>query len=284
MKQTRYFEWIAGEDMGEICVLSHVEEEEGHLYLHFTNGDVCDVDFVSPMTTDTALLKNKFMVEIAGPSNAWTTEAIVPRKYVDRSMTDGVDYEIPTLHDMLQSGNGSTANLTNSNVGKMKLVPPKISLSTVPSLPTIEDWGKRKDAPKTYGRPENATIDVVQIETKPSVEVKVPEETPPLSGTVINQPVVELGIEKGSVDFNPVKILYDKCKKNKTDIELTLTINLPSKPMFDLADSEFENGGDDLIDYILKDVKTNMIKSALKTSLKQFYVGLFDDDETEVEQ
>jgi hypothetical protein len=45
MKQTRYFEWIAGEDIGEICVLSHVEEEDGHLYLHFTNGDVCDIYF-----------------------------------------------------------------------------------------------------------------------------------------------------------------------------------------------------------------------------------------------
>jgi hypothetical protein len=276
MKQTRYFEWIAGEDMGEICVLSHVEEEEGHLYLHFTNGDVCDVDFVSPMTTDTALLKNKFMVEIAGPSNAWTTEAIVPRKYVDRSMTDGVDYEIPTLHDMLQSGNGSTANLTNSNVGKMKLVPPKISLSTVPSLPTIEDWGKRKDAPKTHGRP-------IEQENKQEKIVVSPEPLPEIVAVVDNNEVTPKE-KKGSVDFNPVKILYDKCKKNKTDIELTLTINLPSKPMFDLADSEFENGGDDLIDYILKDVKTNMIKSALKTSLKQFYVGLFDDDETEVEQ
>jgi hypothetical protein len=276
MKQTRYFEWIAGEDMGEICVLSHVEEEEGHLYLHFTNGDVCDIDFVSPMTTDTALLKNKFMVEIAGPSNAWTTEAIVPRKYVDRSMTDGVDYEIPTLHDMLQSGNGSTANLTNSNVGKMKLVPPKISLSTVPSLPTIEDWGKRKDASKTHGRP-------IEQENKQEKIVVSPEPLPEIVAVVDNNEVT-LKEKKGSVDFNPVKILYDKCKKNKTDIELTLTINLPSKPMFDLADSEFENGGDDLIDYILKDVKTNMIKSALKTSLKQFYVGLFDDDETEVEQ
>jgi hypothetical protein len=262
--------------MGEICVLSHVEEEEGHLYLHFTNGDVCDIDFVSPMTTDTALLKNKFMVEIAGPSNAWTTEAIVPRKYVDRSMTDGVDYEIPTLHDMLQSGNGSTANLTNSNVGKMKLVPPKISLSTVPSLPTIEDWGKRKDAPKTHGRP-------IEQENKQEKIVVSPEPLPEIVAVVDNNEVTPKE-KKGSVDFNPVKILYDKCKKNKTDIELTLTINLPSKPMFDLADSEFENGGDDLIDYILKDVKTNMIKSALKTSLKRFYVGLFDDDETEVEQ
>ena len=279
MKKTRYFEWIAGEDMGEICVLSHVEEEDGHLYLHFTNGDVCDREFVSPMTTDPISLKNKFMVEIAGPSNAWTTETIVPKKYVDQSMTDGVDYEIPTLHDMLQSGNGSTANLTNSNVGKMKLVPPKITLTSVPSLPSMDDWGKRKDAPKTYGRPENATIDVVQIETKPSVEVKVPEETPPLSGRpIINQPV-ELRIEKDSVDFNPVKILYDKCKKNETDVDLTLTISLPSKSMYLLADSEFENGGTDLIGYILKDVKTDIIKQALKISLEDYYRGNFDETE-----
>ena len=177
---------------------------------------------------------------------------------------------------MLQSGNGSTANLTNSNVGKMKLVPPKISLSTVPSLPTIEDWGKRKDVSKTQGRP-------IEQENKQENIAVSPEPLPEIVAVVDNNEVTPKE-KKGSVDFNPVKILYDKCKKNKTDIELTLTINLPSKPMFDLADSEFENGGDDLIDYILKDVKTNMIKSALKTSLKQFYVGLFDDDETEVEQ
>jgi hypothetical protein len=263
MKETRYFEWIAGEDMGEICVLSHVEEEDGALYLHFTNGDVCNAEFVARMTTDATLLKDKFMVEIAGPSNAWTTETIVPKKYVDQSMTDGIDYEIPTLHDMLQSGNGSTANLTNSNVGKMKLVPPKISLTMVPDLPTIEDWGKRKEVSKTHSKP---------------VEQKNEKET----FFALAEPVIEDNNEttvkerKGSVDFNPVKILYDKCKKNKTEIELTLTINLPSKSMFDLADSEFENGGDDLIEYILKDVKTAIIKSALKTSLKQFYTGTFD--------
>lgn len=267
MKQTRYFEWIAGEDIGTICVLDHVEEEEGHLYLHFANGDACDVEFVAPMTTDISLLKNKFMVEIAGPSNAWTTETILPKKYVDRSMTDGVDYEIPTLHDMLQSGNGSTANLSNSNVGKLKLVPPKITLTSVPSLPTIEDWGKRHDAPKTYGRPveQENNVDKVFVPDEPKTEnvvtVDKPKET------------------KGSVDFNPVKILYDKCKKNKTDVDLTLTINLPSKSMFNLADCEFENGGEDLIDYILKDVKTNMIKSALKTSLMMFYKGTFDENE-----
>jgi hypothetical protein len=279
MKQTRYFEWIAGEDIGEICVLSHVEEEDGHLYLHFTNGDVCDIEFVSSMTTDVSSLKNKFMVEIAGPSNAWTTETIVPRKYVDRSMTDGEDYEIPTLHDMLQSGNGSTANLSNSNVGKLKLIPPKINITSVPSLPTIDDWGKRNDAPKIYGRP-------IEPETKEDVVrdpvVSVIETTETV--VAIDNNVTKIKENKPSVDFNPVKILYDKCKKSKTDVDLTLTINLPSRSMFNLADSEFENGGDDLIDYILKDVKTNMIKSALKTSLKQFYTGVFDGDDIEVEQ
>ena len=52
MRKTRYFEWIAGEDIGEICILSHVEVEDGETYLHFTNGDVCNISFVSPMTTD----------------------------------------------------------------------------------------------------------------------------------------------------------------------------------------------------------------------------------------
>lgn len=276
MKQTRYFEWIAGEDMGEICVLSHVEEEDGDIYLHFTNGDVCNVTFVSPMTTDPSALKDKFMVEIAGPSNAWTTETIIPKKYVDQSMTDGAEYEIPTLHDMLQSGNGSTANLTNSNVGKMKLVPPKIKLTTVPSLPTMETWGKSKPKPKknTVGVVQPVKEDVVQ-----NVDNAVQTHT---SILVTPEPERVISNKKEPVEFNPVKILYDKCKKNETDIDLTLTVYLPSTAMFELADSEFENGGKDLIDYILKDVKTNMIKSALKESLMEYYFGGFGDDENDM--
>ena len=263
MKQTRYFEWIAGEDMGEICVLSHIEFEDGETYLHFTNGDVCNITYVAELTTDPAKLKNKVMVEILGPTHAWTKEKVVPKKYVDRSSGAEEEYEIPTLHDMLQSGNGNTANIQRSDVGTNKLIPPKVMVNPVP-LPTIEEWGK--------------TQPVKQKDVTPTVTEK---ESVSVVAPVTTTKELQNIDEKSSVEFNPVKILYDKCKKNETDIDLTLTISLPSKSMYDLANSEFEKGGDDLISFVLKDIKTIVIKNALKIALNQYYTGQFDNDETE---
>lgn len=256
MKKTRYFEWIAGEDIGEICILSHVEFEDGETYLHFTNGDVCNVSFVSPMTTDKNDIKDKFMVEISGPSQAWRFEDPLPKIYTDYESKESV--EIPSLDDML-----------NHKSKGPKLIPPQVKLTTVPALPTIEEWGIVKpvvektvsDAqgvqPMTIKEeipdmPANAPIPILEVKDEPKTEPQPQQNC-----------------------FDPVSILVNTCKRYETDVDLTVTINLPSRAMFEIADKEFENGGAKFIDCVVKDISTKMIVESIKDALNDYYCGGF---------
>ena len=250
MKKTRYFEWVAGEDIGEICILSHVEVEDGETYLHFTNGDVCNVSFVSPMTTDKKDIKDKFMVEISGPSHAWRLEDPLPKVYTDYESKETV--EIPSLDDML-----------NHKTKGPKLVPPQVKITTAPSLPTVEEWGIVSEV----------------VKNKPVIQepVKVPVVTPVVEDVkpeVVSEPKPVQKPETQQNSFDPVSILVNTCKRHDTDIDLTITINLPSKSIYMLADSEFENGGNKFIDCVVKDISTKMIVESIKASLKDYYGGV----------
>jgi hypothetical protein len=76
---------------------------------------------------------------------------------------------------------------------------------------------------------------------------------------------------------DPVKILAKTCKKRDTDIDLTISIKLPSKAVYDIAADEFENGGDKFIDCLIEGVDVNSIISALRNALVEAYT-LADDE------
>lgn len=251
MKKTRYFEWVAGEDIGEICILSHVEVEDGETYLHFTNGDVCNILFVSPMTTDKNDIKNKFMVEISGPSQAWKLEDPLPKVYTDYESKETI--EIPSLDDML-----------NNKTKGPKLVPPQVKITTAPSLPTVEEWGIVNKVVETKPVIQEPVVIPVVETVKPEV---VPEPKP------VQKPETQQNC------FDPVSILVNTCKRHETDIDLTITINLPSKSMYMIADSEFEKGGDKFIDCVVKDISTKMIVESIKASLKDYYGGVAESEQ-----
>ena len=256
MNKTRYFEWIAGESQGEVLVLDNIEMIEGEEYYHFTNGDTCAKEFISPMTNNITELKNKFMVEIESATDPWTFVKIEAKRYVDQSM-QGEEYEIPTLHDMLRSGNGSSSSINDSDIGKKKLVPPKSLPLHIPELPNISEYEKKKVIVDNKTKNNDVSIGVIVPTVEPIVASFIPEQK---------------NVEQNKKNhFDPVRILVESCKKHETEIDLTLTINLPAKSMYMIADSEFDNGGDKFIDFVVDDIDVSMIIASLKEQLKATY-------------
>ena len=251
MALRRYFEWIDGEDSGEVVILESIEIIDGETFYHFDNGDSCNLRFISKMTNNRADLKGKVMVEISSPSNPWTTETIQPKKYIDESMK-GQDIEIPTLHDMLKA-NGSVTNLTDSDVGTTRLIPPKMPQGQLP-LPSPEEYPTKKAEPKvTQPKPQTEYIhervhDVCEEKDPKPQAAKKPDKV-----------------------YNPIHILVDSCKKVDTDISLDLNIKLPSKHIYQIAANEFENGVEEFIDYVVSNINTDAIINELKIALIQAY-------------
>lgn len=252
MARKRYFEWIAGESLGEIVTLESIETIDGETFYNFDDGESCNVRYISKMTSSSSALKEKFMVEITSPSNPWTTETIQPKRYIDESMK-GQDIEIPTLHDMLQATGSGDVNIEDSDIGRQKLVPPKGPQGNI-DLPRPEDYPVKT-------KPVRAHVEQQPIQQAPIVKEEPKQEIP----------VAAAKPEQKVQPYNPVHILVDTCKKQETEVSLDLNIMLPSRYIYGIAANEFENGVEDFIDYVVSKIDTTMIINELKIALINAY-------------
>ena len=265
MRRKRYFEWIAGEDIGNVVSLEYIEEFDGEVFYNFDDGESCNLRFISKMTNSVADLKEKFMVEIENPSNPWTFETVQAKKYVDESMK-GEDIEIPSLHDILQA-RGTSANIENSDIGKEKLVPPKRQQRFV-ELPTVEEYQRKTKTPDNKPKPKK--IDPVQETTKNenSADVEQVVERGNSENSIKDEPM------KPTVSStDPVRILVSSCKKHDTPVEMTINMKLPSKYIYNIAVNEFEDGLEKFIDCIVDGIDTKMIIDQLKEALRSAYTS-----------
>ena len=65
MIEKRYFQYVAGDNVGEIKTFKGAICEDGITYLEFTDGELMNRDYVAPITNRRADLKHKMMVEIS---------------------------------------------------------------------------------------------------------------------------------------------------------------------------------------------------------------------------
>jgi hypothetical protein len=65
--------------------------------------------------------------------------------------------------------------------------------------------------------------------------------------------------------------LLRKQKENWVDVDLNLTINLPQKTLWDVIVDSFENAEDEILDYVTKDLDIEVVREALRKSIKDIY-------------
>lgn len=272
MRRPRYFQWLQGENVGTVSKLLNITEMDGEYFYNFEDGEVCNMRFISPMTSSTGMIKDKFMVEIASPNDPWITETIETGFFKDAMTQEGV--EVPPLEDITGAkGTGQNLDIEGSAVGTSKFRAPRYK-GPFPELPSLDDYLVVEEP-------------ISPIPAKPKVEGAVASFRKPTPKEEIPTPVVEAPayvspkIESKFVQptsnidpQDPVKILAKTCKKRDTDIDLTLSIKLPSKAVYDIAADEFENGGDKFIDCLIDGVDVQSIISALRSALVEAYTSV----------
>lgn len=282
MARKRYFEWLDGELKGEVSILESITEFDGETFYNFEE-DSCNLRYISKMTSNVLDLRGKIMVEVENPHNIWTFRPISTS--VPKDVRCDGNEEIPTLHDIIHS-DGST--IEKSNYGSDELVPPRRP-QTLRNLPDPKDYKAEDpviedpapDVPTQAQDDVPAPVQVQEPELREDVVMSEgPEETAhqafQYDGIDLMMP--ECDAESTSVSvFNniqpksPVEILVGKCKKHEYSIPLEITANLPAKALYDIANEEFENGGDAFINCIVSEIDISDIISALKDALKSAY-------------
>ena len=250
MKRQRYFQWLDGELAGTVETLVDITQEEDEFFYHFASGESCNLRYIAKMTNDVGEIKDKFMVEILSPNDPWVTETISTKRVQVMDENAGeIFVEAPALEDITgASGAGANLNIEKSKLGTKKYRAPRYK-GPFYDLPNIDDYMKDEEIPT----PKKLEIQQVQRE---ELVIPTPTATPKISNVS---------------EADPVRILAKTCKKHPTEINLTLNINLPSKSIYNIAESEFEDGGKNFVDCLVEDIDITEIVKSLSVALRQAY-------------
>ena len=250
MKRQRYFQWLDGELAGTVETLVDITQEEDEFFYHFASGESCNLRYIAKMTNDVGEIKDKFMVEILSPNDPWVTETISTKRVQVMDENAGeIFVEAPALEDITgASGAGANLNIEKSKLGTKKYRAPRYK-GPFYDLPNIDDYMKDEEIPA----PKKTEIKQVQRE---ELVIPAPATTPKISAVS---------------EADPVRILAKTCKKHPTEINLTLNINLPSKSIYNIAESEFEDGGKNFVDCLVEDIDITEIVKSLSVALRQAY-------------
>lgn len=256
MRQRRYFQWLDGENAGQVETLEDITCTDGEYFFNFKSGEACNQRFISQMTRNAADLKGKVMVEIANPSDTWKFETIKMGKYTYMDPAAGEQtVDVPPLEDITgASGNGNSLNIDRSKIGEKRYTPPRYRGNMLP-LPSYDEYNG----------------DYVEDITPTKIPTRRPEpayiEPTVVAPTVVNKPVSISGV----AESDPVKILAKTCKKHPTEVSLSLTINLPSKSIYNIAKAEFDNGGEKFVDCLVEQMDVNEIVKSISDALRMSY-------------
>lgn len=259
MKRQRYFQWLDGELAGTVETLKTIEQEDGEYFYVFTSGESCNLRYISKITNNITEVKDKFMVEIASPNDPWIAETISTKRAQVMDESAGEMYvEVPALEDITgASGSGTNINIEKSKVGTKKFRAPRYK-GPFFELPSFDDYMEQDTPVNTTAIPETTPDEKKSkdISAEKVVETHIPVETPKISSVS---------------ETDPVRILAKTCKKHPTEINLTLNINLPSKAIYNIAESEFENGGKNFVDCLVENIDITEIVKSISDALRDAY-------------
>ena len=99
--------------------------------------------------------------------------------------------------------------------------------------------------------------------------------TPALLRDPINQPVIKNVMladhtKKDPVE-NPIVSLLQKQKPNWVEVGLDLKLNLPTKNLYSILTSSFEDAEEEIIEFVVSDLDIELIKESLRINIREIY-------------
>lgn len=113
-------------------------------------------------------------------------------------------------------------------------------------------------------------LDPVQLgNTQVAKIITTPEERTFNSGPVKNVMLPENNGIKA--DSNPIVSLLEKQKPNWVEVGIKLKLNLPTKNLYQVLTSSFEDADEEIIEFVVKDLDLEIIKESLRINIREIY-------------
>jgi len=102
------------------------------------------------------------------------------------------------------------------------------------------------------------------------------------SSIVHNEPVVQSNLPIKNVMLseskakvpdleNPIVSLLQKQKPNWVEVGINLKLNLPTKSLYNVLTSSFEDAEEEIIEFVVRDLDIEIIKESLRINIKDIY-------------
>lgn len=72
---------------------------------------------------------------------------------------------------------------------------------------------------------------------------------------------------------NPITSLLEKQKPNWVEVEIKLKLNLPTKSLYNVLTSSFEDAEKEIVEFVVSDLDLEIIKESLRINIKEIYKG-----------
>jgi len=76
---------------------------------------------------------------------------------------------------------------------------------------------------------------------------------------------------KVTLPDNPIVSLLQKQKSNWVEVGINLKLNLPTKNLYNVLTSSFEDAEDEIIEFVVRDLDIELIKESLRINIKDIY-------------
>lgn len=70
---------------------------------------------------------------------------------------------------------------------------------------------------------------------------------------------------------SPVISLLEKQKPNWVNVEMKLELNLPTKSLYNVLTSSFEDAEEEIIEFVVRDLDIEVVKESLRINIKEIY-------------
>jgi len=102
------------------------------------------------------------------------------------------------------------------------------------------------------------------------------------SSIVHNEPVVQTNLPIKNVMLseskakvpdleNPIVSLLQKQKPNWVEVGINLKLNLPTKNLYNVLSSSFDDAEEEIIEFVVRDLDIELIKESLRINIKDIY-------------
>jgi len=108
---------------------------------------------------------------------------------------------------------------------------------------------------------------MMQIEPA-SIKQGIPEQVAnvPIRNVMLSDSKV-----KADISDNPIVSLLQKQKPNWVEVGINLKLNLPTKNLYNVLTSSFEDAEEEIIEFVVRDLDIELIKDSLRINIKDIY-------------